>query len=125
MLRGTVKSFIAIFALVFLTVTPVQAHQHRATRLGNPATRFAGAPQRRSIRAPASRRSRLLQWRSRVAQFPPALGDAMMRAHTEGLNLARSLGLPLASSAVRIVNTQDIFAGALVPAALLLVHKDR
>jgi hypothetical protein len=25
--------------------------------------------------------SRLLQWRSRVAQFPPALGDAMMRHH--------------------------------------------
>ena len=41
------------------------------------------------------------------------LGDAMMRSHTEATNLTRE--------AVRIVNTQDIFTGALMPAALLLL----
>ena len=40
------------------------------------------------------------------------LGDAMMRAHTEAANVTRSFA--------RIVNTQDIFRGALVPAALFL-----
>jgi tripartite ATP-independent transporter DctM subunit len=40
------------------------------------------------------------------------LSDAMMRAHTEALNLN--------GAAQRIINTQDVFAGALVPAAILL-----
>jgi len=37
----------------------------------------------------------------------------MMRAHTEATNVTKAM--------VRIVNTQDIFRGALVPAALFLV----
>jgi TRAP-type mannitol/chloroaromatic compound transport system permease large subunit len=41
------------------------------------------------------------------------LGDAMMRAHTEAANAVGLTG--------RIVNTQDVFHAALVPAALLLV----
>ncbi len=49
--------------------------------------------------------------------IPPSLvlillGDAMMRAHTEALNLTRE--------SVRIINTQDVFVGALLPAAILL-----
>lgn len=40
------------------------------------------------------------------------LGDAMMRAHTEAVNLTRET--------VRIINTQDVFAGALVPGGILL-----
>ncbi|MGE5504778.1 MAG: TRAP transporter large permease subunit [Actinomycetota bacterium] len=40
------------------------------------------------------------------------LGDAMMRAHTEALNATGALE--------RIVNTQDVFRGALGPAGLLL-----
>jgi len=40
------------------------------------------------------------------------LGDAMMRAHTEATNLTRE--------SVRIINTQDVFVGALVPAAIVL-----
>jgi len=40
------------------------------------------------------------------------LGDAMLRAHTEALNITHA--------SVRIINTQDVFVGALVPAALLL-----
>lgn len=41
------------------------------------------------------------------------LGDAMLRAHTEASNATRT--------AVRIINTQDVFRGALIPAAILLV----
>ncbi len=48
------------------------------------------------------------------------LGDAMMRAHTEGLNIARSQGLPLAGADLRIVNTQDVLQAALLPGALVL-----
>ena len=49
--------------------------------------------------------------------IPPSLvlillGDAMMRAHTEATILTHE--------SVRIINTQDVFVGALVPAALLL-----
>ena len=50
--------------------------------------------------------------------IPPSLvlillGDAMMRAHTEALNLTHE--------SVRVINTQDVFVGALVPAVILLV----
>jgi len=50
--------------------------------------------------------------------IPPSLvlillSDAMLRAHTEAVNVTHS--------AVRIVNTQDVFRGALIPAAMLLV----
>ena len=49
--------------------------------------------------------------------IPPSLvlillGDAMMRAHTEATILTHE--------SVRIINTQDVFTGALVPAAILL-----
>src|SRR5689334_12586728 len=50
--------------------------------------------------------------------IPPSLvlillSDAMLRAHTEAVNITHS--------AARIVNTQDVFRGALIPAAILLV----
>ena len=53
--------------------------------------------------------------------IPPSLvlillGDAMLRAHTEAVN---ATGLLVAGA--RIINTQDVFHGALVPAALLLM----
>jgi TRAP-type mannitol/chloroaromatic compound transport system permease large subunit len=41
------------------------------------------------------------------------LGDAMLRAHTEAVNVTGLAG--------RIINTQDVFHAALVPAAILLV----
>jgi tripartite ATP-independent transporter DctM subunit len=49
--------------------------------------------------------------------IPPSLvlillSDAMMRAHTEAANATHA--------AVRILNTQDVFRGALIPAGLLL-----
>lgn len=40
------------------------------------------------------------------------LGDAMLRAHTEAVNITHE--------ATRIINTQDVFRGALIPAALFL-----
>ena len=40
------------------------------------------------------------------------LGDTMMRAHTEAVNVTHAAG--------RVINTQDIFRGALLPAATLL-----
>ncbi len=50
--------------------------------------------------------------------IPPSLvllllGDAMMRAHTEAVNVTHAT--------VRIVNTQDVMRAALVPGALVLV----
>ena len=53
--------------------------------------------------------------------IPPSLvlillGDAMLRAHTEAINATG----PLMAGA-RIINTQDVFHGALFPAALLLL----
>ena len=47
---------------------------------------------------------------------PPSLvlilfGDAMMRAHTEALNITHQM--------TRVINTQDVFRGAMLPAALL------
>jgi len=41
------------------------------------------------------------------------LGDAMLRAHTEAVNATHRLD--------RIINTQDVFRGALPPAALFLL----
>lgn len=41
------------------------------------------------------------------------LGDTMLRAHTEAVNATHAL--------VRVINTQDVFRGALVPAAIFLV----
>ena len=41
------------------------------------------------------------------------LGDAMLRAHTEAVNITHE--------AVRIINTQDVFRGALVPAAIIFM----
>ncbi len=53
--------------------------------------------------------------------IPPSLvlillGDAMLRAHTEAVN---ALGGRMIGEG-RIINTQDVFHGALIPAAILL-----
>jgi TRAP-type mannitol/chloroaromatic compound transport system permease large subunit len=49
------------------------------------------------------------------------LSEAMMAAHTEGLNLARSLGTAVASTSVRVINTQDVVTAATLPGLLLLL----
>lgn len=49
------------------------------------------------------------------------LGDAMLRAHTEGLNIARQMKLPLAGADIRVVNSQDVMQTVLLPAAVLLL----
>ena len=76
---------------------------------------------------PEARRTALVAVTSTLGVIvPPSLvllllGDAMLRAHTEGVNMARELALPSAGAANRIVNTQDILQAALVPAAALLL----
>jgi TRAP-type mannitol/chloroaromatic compound transport system permease large subunit len=75
---------------------------------------------------PAPRRTALVAVTGTLGVIvPPSLvllllADAMLRAHTEGVNMARSLGLP-GAAAERIVNTQDILQAALLPAAALFV----
>lgn len=87
-------------------------------------SRTAGARWAEQGMAPA-RRSVLVAVTSTLGVIvPPSLvllllGDAMMRAHTEGQQLAQSMGL--AASGVRIVNTQDVLQAALLPGALVLL----
>jgi len=77
------------------------------------------APKLRERNVPAGETTALVCVASTLGVvIPPSLvlillGDAMMRAHTEATNVTKVM--------VRIVNTQDIFRGALVPAALFLV----
>lgn len=76
---------------------------------------------------PAPRRAVLVAVASTLGIIvPPSLvllllGDAMLRAHTEGLALATRLQWPSATAGWRIINTQDVLQAALVPGALLLV----
>ena len=55
--------------------------------------------------------------------IPPSLvlillGDAMLRAHTEAINFT-GVSASMTTS-MRIINTQDVFHGAMIPAAMLL-----
>lgn len=76
---------------------------------------------------PPARRAALVAVASTLGVIvPPSLvllllGDAMLRAHTEGLTLAGQLGLPAAQAGTRIINTQDVLQAALAPGALLLL----
>lgn len=76
---------------------------------------------------PPARRTALVAVASTLGIIvPPSLvllllGDAMLRAHTEGLTLATQLGLASAHAGTRIINTQDVLQAALAPGALLLV----
>lgn len=79
---------------------------------------------------PAGQRTALVAVTSTLGVIvPPSLvllllGDAMLRAHTEGVNMARELSLHTAAAstgAQRIVNTQDILQAALLPAGALLL----
>src|SRR5258705_5686021 len=76
-------------------------------------------PRLEAARLPAERAAALACAASTLGVLvPPSLvlillGDAMMRAHTEASRINPAI--------VRIVNTQDIFHGALVPGAVLVV----
>jgi TRAP-type mannitol/chloroaromatic compound transport system permease large subunit len=55
--------------------------------------------------------------------IPPSLvlillGDALLRAHTEAINIS-GVSASMTTS-MRIINTQDVFHGAMIPAAMLL-----
>ena len=75
----------------------------------------------------ATRRTALVAVASTLGVLiPPSLvllllGDAMLRAHTEGLDIARAMSLPLAGERIRVINTQDVMQAVLPPAALLLL----
>ncbi|MGJ7509771.1 TRAP transporter large permease subunit [Variovorax sp. GT1P44] len=88
-------------------------------------SRTADAKWAAAGRAPARRTAMVALASTLGVIVPPSLvllllGDAMLQAHTEGVNLARQMGLPHAEAAVRIVNTQDILQAALLPGAVLL-----
>lgn len=76
---------------------------------------------------PPARRTALVAVASTLGVLiPPSLvllllGDAMLRAHTEGLDLARVMRLPLAAERIRVINTQDVMQAVLLPAAVLLI----
>jgi TRAP-type mannitol/chloroaromatic compound transport system permease large subunit len=76
---------------------------------------------------PPARRTTLLAVASTLGVLiPPSLvllllGDAMLRAHTEGLDIAHALQLPLAAERIRVINTQDVMQAVLPPGALLLL----
>lgn len=77
------------------------------------------APRLEQVGVPVAKRLAVLSASATLGVVvPPSLvlilfGDAMMRAHTEALNITRVM--------TRVVNTQDIFRGALVPGALVFV----
>ena len=81
-------------------------------------TRSIGAALTRSGMAPARAAATICIASTLGLVIPPSLvllllGDAMMRAHSEALNLSHA--------AVRIVNTQDVMRAAWVPGALVLL----
>ncbi|MBS0453374.1 MAG: TRAP transporter large permease subunit [Proteobacteria bacterium] len=73
---------------------------------------------------PPARRAVLVAVTSTLGVIvPPSLvllllGDAMMRAHTEGMQLAEAGS---AAAAARVVNTQDVLQAALVPGAMVFL----
>lgn len=76
---------------------------------------------------PAARRTALIAVGSTLGVVvPPSLvllllGDAMMRAHTEALNMVPRLATPAAEAATRVINSQDVLQAAMVPGAILVV----
>jgi TRAP-type mannitol/chloroaromatic compound transport system permease large subunit len=89
----------------------VGASLHTLGRGVAPALAAAGAPPERTA-------ATLCVASTLGVVIPPSLvllllGDALMRAHTEAVNVT--------GAAVRIVNTQDVMRAALLPGALVLV----
>jgi len=81
------------------------------TRIVQPRLESAGLPAERNV-------ALVCMSATLGVVIPPSLvlillGDAMMRAHTEASHAA--------SLSARILNTQDVFHGALVPGALLVL----
>jgi TRAP-type mannitol/chloroaromatic compound transport system permease large subunit len=84
---------------------------------------FLQWPLRDLVQAYSREANDLAQWLLAIAStlgivIPPSLvlillSDAMLRAHSEAVNVTHS--------AIRVINTQDVFRAALVPAAVLLL----
>jgi len=89
----------------------VGASASMLTRVLRPRLEAAGI-------APADRMAAIAAASTLGVTIPPSLvlilfGDAMLRAHTEAQNVTRTMA--------RIINTQDVFRGALPAAGLVLV----
>ena len=89
----------------------VGASLHMLSRSAMPALGAGGVP-------PAQATATLCVASTLGVVIPPSLvllllGDAMMRAHTEAVNVTHA--------AVRIVNTQDVMRAALLPGAAVLL----
>lgn len=77
------------------------------------------APHLQASHVPQARTGAIVAMASTLGVVvPPSLvlillGDAMLRAHTEAVNIT--------GHAARIINTQDVFRGALMPAGLVMI----
>ena len=103
-------SALAVGALLAPMNGSVGASLHMLSRSMAPRLAASGTP-------PAAAAATLCVAGTLGVVVPPSLvllllGDAMMRAHTEAVNLSHA--------AVRIVNNQDVVRAALVPGALVL-----
>lgn len=108
--RGTPLAGLALGVLLAPMSGSVGASVAMLTRTVHPRMAASGYPEDRNV-------ALVCVASTLGVVIPPSLvlillGDAMMRAHTEAANAAGLVG--------RIVNTQDVFHAALVPAAILL-----
>jgi len=136
-LMGVLINRTALADTLFRAARAALAWTRRAVPLAGITLAVLLAPMSGSVGASVAMLSRTLQPRLAAEGMPPErnlalvcvastlgvvippslvlilLGDAMMRAHTEASHVAAFTG--------RILNTQDVFHAALVPAAIFLV----
>ncbi len=135
-LIGALVNRLPLADILFRAARQGFAPTHRATPLAGLGLGVLLAPMSGSVGASVAMLSRIVYPRMAARGFPEdrnvalvcvastlgvvvppslvliLLGDAMLRAHTEAANIAGLTG--------RIVNTQDVFHAALIPAALIL-----
>ncbi len=136
-LMGTLLNRLPLADILFRVASRVLARSGSGMPLAGLALGVLLAPMGGSVGASVAMLSRTVQPRLEAAGVPPArnvalvcvastlgvvvppslvlifLGDAMLRAHTEAANVTGLAG--------RIINTQDVFHGALVPAGVFLL----
>ena len=134
-LMGGLLNRLPLAGIVFRVLTRWMGRSGAAPVMAGFVLGLLMAPMNGSVGASVAMLTRVLTPRLRAADVPPAdgmaavcaastlgvvvppslvlilFGDAMMRAHTEAVNATGAM--------VRILNTQDVFRGALLPAALL------
>jgi len=134
-LMGGLLNRLPLAGIVFRVLTRWMGRSGAAPVMAGFVLGLLMAPMNGSVGASVAMLTRVLSPRLRAADVPPAdgmaavcaastlgvvvppslvlilFGDAMMRAHTEAVNATGAM--------VRILNTQDVFRGALLPAGLL------